>query len=1345
MQPGDVIADRFEVEQLSGAGGMGEVYRGRDRLSGDPVAVKVLAEAARGAHEQRFAREAAILAELRHPGIVRYVAHGTMARGVPYLVMEWLDGEDLGARLARQRLSMEETAQLVGRIAEALGAAHSRGVVHRDLKPGNLFLQDGDVTRVKVLDFGIARFGGGARETRTGTIVGTPGYMAPEQAQGHGVVDARTDVFTLGCVLFECLTGRAAFVGENMMALLAKILFEESPRMSELSTDMPEGLDHLVARMLSKDPAGRPPDGAAVAAALAALGPLDSAPRVSSGSRAPELTEGEQRLVSVALIGPPDADSATSGSAASRADEAPLSGEAPTIVSADAGGWSALRQVVSEYQGKLSTLADGSLIATLLGRGIATDRAAQAAHCALGIRRLLPDRPMALATGRGEVGGRTPAGEAIDRAAQVLARERRAARARPAASGSGLRPIRLDEVTASLLGSRFDIGGDEAGLELRGERGPVEGARTLLGKQTACVGRERELALLESMFSECAEEPVARAVLVTSPAGVGKSRLAYELVQRLDPTRQDQSLDDGGHAPSRVAESRSHPPVEVWIGQGDPLSAGSPFGLLGQALRRAFGLQSGELLATRQKKIRARVARHVPASEAGRVAEFLGELTGTPFPDDASVELRAARQDLTLMGDQMRRAFEDFLLVECAAQPVVLLLEDLHWGDLPTVRFIEGALRNLRDRPLMVLALARPEVHEIFPRLWADRGLQEVRLTELTRRASERLVRQILGETVSADVVARLIQQADGHALYLEELIRAVAEGHGDAPPGTVLAMVQTRIEAIEPEARRVLRAASVFGQTFWRGGIASLLGGSRRVTQVVVEWLGELVKREVIFARGDTRFPGEPEYAFRHALVREAAHAMLTENDRMLGHRLAGEWLESQGEGDAMTLAEHFERGGEPTRAVGWYRRAAKQALEGDDLEGTIQRVERGIACGARDENLGALRLVQAIACRWRGELASTERHGLEAMQWLPLGSAPWYEALNETLTATARTGNLERARTLIEALSATPPEAHARAAWIDAIARAAYATTFAGLYDVADGLLARIDDATPPSPAVEARIYAARAVRALVAGETGPFLRLLERSRACYEKAGDRRNACMKGSDIGYGHLQLGQYAEAERWLRSALATAEGIGLYTITATARQNLGIALARQGKLDEAQAVEEASIEEFRAQGNPRMVGASQIYLAKIAALQGDLERAEREATAAVDASDKAPPIRAGAYATLSEVLLARGRAPEALDAAKQAVAIVASLGGQIEEGESLIRLVHAEALDAAGEREAARAVIAEAQDRLLARADKIGDPDLRASFLEQVPENARTQLLAKQWSPPPPTTRGGPL
>src|SRR5262249_44124522 len=157
--------------------------------------------------------------------------------------------------------------------------------------------------------------------------------------------------------------------------------------------------------------------------------------------------------------------------------------------------------------------------------------------------------------------------------------------------------------------------------------------------------------------------------------------------------------------------------------------------------------------------------------------EFLGELIGTPFPEESSVQLRAARQDAMLMGDQMRRAWEDFISSECAAQPVLIVLEDLHWGDRPSVQFIDAALRRAKEQPLFVLALARPDVHDLFPKLWADRDLQSIHLEELSRKASERLVRQVLGETFSAEVVERIVGQASGNAFYLEELIRAVAEG----------------------------------------------------------------------------------------------------------------------------------------------------------------------------------------------------------------------------------------------------------------------------------------------------------------------------------------------------------------------------------------------------------------------------------------------------------------------------------------------------------------------------------------------------------------------------------------
>ena len=187
-----------------------------------------------------------------------------------------------------------------------------------------------------------------------------------------------------------------------------------------------------------------------------------------------------------------------------------------------------------------------------------------------------------------------------------------------------------------------------------------------------------------------------------------------------------------------------------------------------------------------------------------------------------------------------------------------------------------------------------PRGRRALPRLWAERRLQEIRLKELRKNACERLVRQALGNDVNRETVERIVQQADGHAFYLEELIRAVAEGRGAALPETVLAMVEARLAGLDDEARRVLRAASVFGEVCWAGGVSALQGGATH-DRPVSEWLSSLVEQEVLVERPQGRFPGERELAFRHALLREGAYAMLTQEDRTLGHRLAGEWLEQR------------------------------------------------------------------------------------------------------------------------------------------------------------------------------------------------------------------------------------------------------------------------------------------------------------------------------------------------------------------------------------------------------------------------------------------------------------------
>src|ERR1044071_6695766 len=273
MTAREQLNDRFELEQAIGAGGMGTVFRARDSLSGETVALKIISDGQSHLAE-RFAREVKVLAELSHPGIVRYIAHGVTSAGNLFLAMEWVDGEILKTRLERGPLSPGESVTLATRVAEALGVAHARGIVHRDLKPSNLILPRGRVDLVKVLDFGIAQREGRTQLTRTGMMLGTAGYMAPEQTRTGEPVDARADVFALGCVLFQCLTGVPAFDGDAPAAILAKILFGTAPRVSELWPQVPESLDALVAQMLAPEPALRPNDGANLAAALAALGPL---------------------------------------------------------------------------------------------------------------------------------------------------------------------------------------------------------------------------------------------------------------------------------------------------------------------------------------------------------------------------------------------------------------------------------------------------------------------------------------------------------------------------------------------------------------------------------------------------------------------------------------------------------------------------------------------------------------------------------------------------------------------------------------------------------------------------------------------------------------------------------------------------------------------------------------------------------------------------------------------------------------------------------------------------------------------------------------------------------------
>src|SRR4051812_8298979 len=252
------VGDRYEIEREIGRGGMATVYLARDPKHNRRVALKVLdAELGAVIGVERFLAEIRVTANLQHPNVLPLYDSGS-GNGLLYYVMPFVEGESLRDRLNRERqLPIDDALRITSAVAGALAYAHRNGIIHRDLKPENILLQDGQPL---VADFGIALAvtnAGGNRITQTGLSLGTPQYMSPEQATGERVIDGRTDVYSLGCVLYEMLAGDPPHLGSSTQAVIAKLLTERAPRVRTLRDAVPPHVDYAIDRALEKVPADR--------------------------------------------------------------------------------------------------------------------------------------------------------------------------------------------------------------------------------------------------------------------------------------------------------------------------------------------------------------------------------------------------------------------------------------------------------------------------------------------------------------------------------------------------------------------------------------------------------------------------------------------------------------------------------------------------------------------------------------------------------------------------------------------------------------------------------------------------------------------------------------------------------------------------------------------------------------------------------------------------------------------------------------------------------------------------------------------------------------------------------
>ena len=1299
--------DRFRIDGDPIEGGMGLVYRAEDLNTGEHVALKVVAEP-QGTQSLRFQQEALVLARIAHPAIVRYLAHGSTADGEQYMAMEWLEGETLEDRVARGPLRISETLQLGRRVAEALAVAHRHGVVHRDIKPANVFLPAGDPAQAKVLDFGIARSlfdpEQGVRITTAGAALGTPLYMAPEQARGASTVDGRADIFALGCVLFECLTGQPPFAGTSPTAIMAKICIEDPVDLARRRPETPADLVALIACMLAKNPDQRPARADEVARALGATAAefLDRDSDLAVyRTRTPTPTlvaTGEQRILAAILVSRPRA-AATKPAVQDPGRTADLAGllserlADPQLSEASLGD---LRSAIAPHGARIERLGGGSLVVALTGdrQGTPLDQATQAARCALRLKAALPDASLGISTSRADLAGKLSLGDVIDQAGLLLTTT-------PAGT------IHIDPLTAHLLENGFEIQALADGTSrLLFEKGIREAPRTLMGKAVPCFGRDREVDLLEALWDEACDEPAARAMLMTSTAGGGKSRVRHEFCDRIQ------------------RRSRAY---ALLVGRGDPMRAAAPFALLGPALLTAAGITGGEPEPVQRKRLTAHASRFLPAKDALRVAAFLGEMANLPFPDEDLPPLRAARHDPRLMADQTLMAWLDWLEAECKHHPVLLVLEDLHWGDAPSVNFVDAALRVLNEKPFMVLALARPEVDRRFPGVWKERNPQRINLAPLSPKSTQRMIEHVVGK-ISEESSRWIAERAQGNPFYLEELLRVVADGGkvGDDSnlPDTVLGMVQARFDIFGPDAKLVLRAGSIFGQVFRPAGVKALVDEGRQ--KDVDRWLEILTKREILFSRpaADLR-----EYAFRHALLRQAAYEMLPPAEKRLGHLLAAEYLEQAGERQGIVLADHFERAGEKPRAIRWLGVAAQQALDADDLAEAVGRVERGVNLGATGEELYAMRVIESQARFWRGEYVEAECAAREALA--SSDAQTRLDAMGALFDALGPQVKYGEIATLFRNLK-RPAAPELLNAWLDCLVNAAGYLTYAGDNEVRKQTLAFLEESRERlEPIFLGRAEGLRSHIARSQGNPAESLAAAKRAADYFESIGHRRAACEALANVGVSLLELGRLEEAEACMQQILATARKMDLKYMLGGSLQALTNILAYKGSLAEARAVGEEAIAVNRAQNDRRFQGSAEAYLSVTEYLAGDYARAEHFANAAVTTWETVLSVRPFARALLARALRAQGRDAEALSIARDAYAEFERIG-IVDDGEATIRLALAECLVASGDRQAAQEVLAAAKRQVHAWAATIEDPAGRQAYFTRIPEHRRILELAQE-------------
>jgi class 3 adenylate cyclase/tetratricopeptide (TPR) repeat protein len=972
-------APQYDLLDKIGGGGMGVVYRARDRRLERIVALKFLPPhmSSDESAKERFLVEAQAAAALDHPNICTIYEAGETDDGQLFLAMPYYDGETLKRRLQGGALPLDEALRIALQVARGLARAHELGIVHRDIKPANLMLTSEEL--VKIVDFGVAKLAR-ADVTRPGVALGTVAYMSPEQAEGDDV-DGRTDIWSLGVVLYEMLTGRRPFSAGSDRMLLHAIATAEPPRLADLRENIPPALEDIVLRALAKRRTERYANAREMSAALEALlperatggsGALSGAvatastggASVSAGRAGPDtssgglLAEGERRQATIVVgivCGYDQLVERLVPEQMNRMLER-IRQEAETVAAVHGG-------LLNQFTGDRVTLLFG-VPAALEDDAIRATRAALDLHARLARAEVVEAGVIAcLHTGidTGTIVAHSVEGG--DRVFRVTgAAQQVAARLAEQADDD---EIWISTESRSVVAAWFELEAREP-LKLRGRKHPLVPYRVLResGLQTrmeaaersgltAFAGREAELETLQHAL-DMAVSGEGRLVTITGEAGLGKSRLLHEL--RQSPAGRD---------------------VPVLIGRCQSYGGGVAYLPFIDILRHGLGLGNGDDIEDTVRRLRA-----IDAALDEFIPLYLHLLSirSTAYPVPRHLQGDAFRL-------VMHEALAAILMLHARNRPSVLVLEDWHWADDASQAVLRQLAEVLPTHPLLVLLTARPGYGVDSG---SDGEVTQILLKPLAQAATAAMLRSMLGVDDVAPAAIELIhERTAGNPFFIEEICHALVEEgslrvQGSAAvlteveqlielPDSIHGVIRARLDRLDREARDVLRLGAVIGREFSRAILEKALPDATPLPAA----LGTLKAAGLI---QQTRVAPDSAYRFKHVLTQEVAYASLLEHQRRELHGRVGAIMEDlhgeRTDDELERLAHHFSRAEQWDRAIAWGLQsagAANRLAQFSDALQVLERTQRWAARlpagGDRDAALVDILLQQERLCETLGQ----------------------------------------------------------------------------------------------------------------------------------------------------------------------------------------------------------------------------------------------------------------------------------------------------------------------------------------------------------------------------------------